>query len=105
MDEQQHRMIILEHRMDTAEEQNRYLNEELVRSRLEVRDAIARLDQRIDRLSERMETRADQLTQNILELSTEIRKTHRWMIGLAVSVTSIIVLLLPISWKLADRFF
>lgn len=107
MEEWQQRIIILEHRMDTADEQNRRFNEELIRSRHEVNASIGRLDQRIDgldlridALGDRLDQRIDRLSQNILGLSAQFQKMQRWMLTAAIAI----ITLLPITLKLADRF-
>ena len=108
------RMGILEHRMDNNEEQNRRLEDELVRSRMEVRDAFQRLDlrmdetnhriyetnRRIDETNQRMDQRFDQLSQQILELAAQTNRLHRWILAVALFLVTV----LPITFKLADRW-
>ena len=127
------RMGILEHRMDNNEEQNRRLEDELVRSRLEVRDAFHRLDMRMDEMNQRMDQRLDEtnrridetnqrmdqrfdqlsnqmtgqtleLSREILNMSGELRQTNRWIVTAAATMTTVITVLLPITLKLADRY-
>ncbi|MBU44121.1 MAG: hypothetical protein CMN76_12940 [Spirochaetaceae bacterium] len=105
------RMGILEHRMDNNEEQNRRLEDELVRSRIEVRDALQRLaartnetNQRIDQLSSQLTGQTLELSREILNMSGELRRTNRWIVTVAATMTTAITVLLPITFKLADRY-
>ena len=95
------RMGILEHRMDNNEEQNRRLEEdELVRSRMEVRDAFQRLDMRIDETNRRIDQLQNNLSQQILELAVQTNRLHRWILAVALFIVTV----LPITFKLADRW-
>tara|TARA_Y100001937_G_scaffold1217_2_gene1466 strand:+ start:35844 stop:36191 length:348 start_codon:yes stop_codon:yes gene_type:complete len=114
--------------MDAAEERQRQFEQEIFRTREEIRDALQRIEQRfdaidrrfermeqrfermeqrfehIDRRFEHMDRRFDQLIDQNLRQSEELRRTHRWMLGVAVSMTATITLLLPVTLKLADRW-
>tara|TARA_Y100001937_G_scaffold11083_1_gene13439 strand:+ start:2960 stop:3265 length:306 start_codon:yes stop_codon:yes gene_type:complete len=94
------RMGILEHRMDNNEEQNRRLEDELVRSRMEVRDAFQRLDMRIDETNRRIDQLQNNLSQQILELAAQTNRIHRWIIAVALFIVTV----LPVTFKLADRW-
>ena len=73
------RMEILEHRMDNSEEQNRRLEDELVRSRMEVRDAFQRLGMRIDEMNQRMDHRFGETHRSIQETNRRIDETNQRM--------------------------
>ena len=86
--------------MDNNEEQNRRLEDELVRSRMEVRDAFQRLDMRIDETNRRIDQLQNNLSQQILELAAQTNRIHRWIITVALFIVTV----LPVTFKLADRW-
>ena len=86
--------------MDNNEEQNRRLEDELVRSRMEVRDAFQRLDMRIDETNRRIDQLQNNLSQQILELAAQTNRLHRWILAVALFLVTV----LPITFKLADRW-
>jgi len=86
--------------MDNNEEQNRRLEDELVRSRMEVRDAFQRLDMRIDETNRRIDQLQNNLSQQILELAAQTNRIHRWIIAVALFIVTV----LPVTFKLADRW-
>ena len=129
MEELENRVTILEHKMDSADIRYRELQEEQIRTRLELNESLHRLDQRMDQLSARLEQRIDELnvrfeqrtgelnsridqmsnsihqlgynlTNQILNASAEMRRTNRWIVTVAIAIITI----LPITMRLAERW-
>ena len=118
MEELEKRVTILEHKMDSADIRYRELQEEQIRTRLELNESLHRLEQRIDELNVRFEQRTGELnsridqmsnsihqlgynlTNQILNASAEMRKTNRWIVTVAIAIITI----LPITMRLAERW-
>jgi len=118
MEELEKRVTILEHKMDSADIRFRELQEEQIRTRLELNESLHRLEQRIDELNVRFEQRTGELnsridqmsnsihqlgynlTNQILNASAEMRKTNRWIVTVAMAIITI----LPITMRLAERW-
>jgi methyl-accepting chemotaxis protein len=100
MDDLSSRTLILEHRMDTAEQNSRRLEEVMTRTREEIRETVLRIEARMDQMNHRI----DQMSHQLLELSAEIRRTQRWILAAVAFMTTVITILLPVSWHLAERW-